>query len=60
MSAEARMAYFRLLTFDEQIAAIQRLAKSGVGADVIASATGMAVEQIRRILGAPECDGCGE
>lgn len=52
MSAEnvGRMHYFALLTEAEQRAAIRRLARSGMSDYGIASATGLAVEQIRTMI----------
>jgi hypothetical protein len=49
---ERRMHYFELLTLDERIATIQRLASSGMTVHTIAAATGITVEQIRLIVGA--------
>jgi len=46
-----RMRHFEMLTPDEQRAAICRLAKAGFSDHGVASATGLAVEQIRQILG---------
>jgi uncharacterized protein YoaH (UPF0181 family) len=48
------MNYFLLLTHAEQIEAIRRLARSGMSDYGIASATQLAVEQVRRILGPTE------
>ena len=44
--------YFAMLTMDEQHSAIRRLARSGIGDHGIADLTGLAVEQIRRVLSA--------
>ena len=54
--------YFHLLTHDEQKAAIVRLAESGMRDTGIASATGLAVEQVREIIGerGGNCQGCDE
>jgi hypothetical protein len=58
---DREMHYWLLLTPEEQRAAIQRLANSGVSDYGISAATGIAVEQIRTIIGqCRECDGCGE
>jgi hypothetical protein len=46
-----KMAYFLMLTRDEQAAAIRRLSSSGMSDYGIASATGLAVEHVRAILG---------
>jgi hypothetical protein len=48
---DAKMLYFELLTENERREAIARLARSGMSDYGISSATGLAVEQIRRILG---------
>jgi hypothetical protein len=45
------MAYFLFLSHDEQRAAIQRLAQSGMSDHTIAAATMLSVEMIRAILG---------
>jgi hypothetical protein len=50
--ARARQ-HFRVLSQDEQRAAIMRLAATGHGQNTIAQATGLSVEQIRAILGPP-------
>jgi hypothetical protein len=50
MSADRHMHYFLLLSHDEQRAAIQRMAASGLSDYTIASATRLAVEMVRRIL----------
>jgi hypothetical protein len=41
---------FALLTHSEQLAAVQEMAWQGVGDHGIAERTGLAVEQIRRLL----------
>lgn len=46
-----RMFYFELLSPEEKAKAIQRMAASGMSDHGIASACGLAVEQIRRLLG---------
>jgi hypothetical protein len=48
--------YFHALPRVEQEAAIRRLAASGQGAYSIAAATGLSVEQIRRVLEEEACD----
>lgn len=49
--AEAdRMRHFRTLDRAQQAAAIRRLATAGQSEHTIAAATGLAVEQIRRLL----------
>lgn len=45
---------FALLPLDQQIGAIQRLAATGAGDHAIASATGLSVEMVRRLLGTRE------
>ena len=50
-AALARM-HFHTLERTEQEAAIRRLATSGQGEHTIAHATGLSVEQIRRVLAA--------
>ena len=49
VAALARM-HFYALTPDEQVQAIRRMAKAGQGVYVISRATGLSVEQVRRIL----------
>jgi hypothetical protein len=51
MSADRRMHYFSMLNRDEQAKAIARLASSGMNDYGIASATGISVEMVRKILG---------
>lgn len=46
-----RMAHFRLLSRNQQAAAIHRLAATGMTDHGIASATRLSVEMVRRILG---------
>ena len=59
MTAEPRMNYWLMLTPEEQHATIRRLANSGVSDYGISAATGMAVEQVRTILGKHvACEGC--
>jgi hypothetical protein len=55
-----RMRYFAMLTFDEQLDAIQRLAASGMSVYGIASAAGVSVEQVRTIVAAArsQCEDC--
>jgi len=45
------MAHFHSLNFDEQAGAIRRLAATGMSEHGIACATGLAVEQVRRMIG---------
>jgi DNA-directed RNA polymerase specialized sigma24 family protein len=47
------MHHFQLLSLEEQRAAIQRLANSGMSDATIAAATGLSVEQIRSIIVRP-------
>jgi hypothetical protein len=47
----AKMAYFLMLTRDEQVQAIRRLAASGLSDHTISAATQLSVEQVRAILG---------
>jgi ABC-type phosphate/phosphonate transport system ATPase subunit len=49
-TAAVARKHFYLLSQGEQAAAIRRLAASGLGAYTIARATGLSVEQIRRVL----------
>jgi hypothetical protein len=49
--ADQRMWHFQLMSYDEQCAAIRRLASSGMGHYTIAAATGLSVEMVRKILG---------
>jgi hypothetical protein len=62
MSAQHRereLRHFLLLDPDEQRAAILRMASSGVAHSTIAAAAGIAVEQVRAILGERgQCEGC--
>lgn len=46
-----RMRHYATLSRDEQEAAIRQLARDGHADHTIAHATGLAVEQVRRILG---------
>lgn len=46
-----RLRHFAALDREQQAQAIQRLAATGYGDNTIASATGLSVEMIRRILG---------
>ena len=55
---DRRMHYFEMLTREEQAQAIARLAASGVSDYGIASATGLAVEMVRKILGELGPRGC--
>lgn len=57
---QQRMLYFAMMTEAEQREAIKRLADSGVGDHGIASATGIAVEAVRSIIGqrATQCQSC--
>lgn len=48
---EREMRHFLLLSADEQRAAIVKLAASGMSDYGIASASGLAVEQVRQIIG---------
>lgn len=48
---DRRMHYFAMLSQDEQRSAIARLATGGMSDYGIASATGLAVEMVRKILG---------
>jgi hypothetical protein len=48
---EQRMLYFAMLDQDEQRAAIRRLAASGFSDYGVSAATGLAVEQVRAIIG---------
>lgn len=49
-----RMLNFNLLDHDQQQRAIRDLSKSGQSDHTIATATGLAVEQVRRILAEPQ------
>lgn len=49
LAALARL-HFHVLDQDQQAAAIRRLAATGQGEHTIAHATGLSVEQIRRVL----------
>lgn len=46
-----KMGYFLMLSHDEQRAAIQRMAASGLSAYTISAATMLSVEMIRAIIG---------
>jgi hypothetical protein len=54
--------HFRELTFQERKAAIVTLAADGMSDYGISAATGIAVEQVRAIIGerARHCEGCDE
>ena len=62
------MHYWMLLSHEEQVAAIRRMAASRMSAETISGATGISVEQIAAILREPEipeaptpiCKECGE
>lgn len=47
---QRRMYHFLLLSHDDQLSAVRRLHKAGMGDYVIASAAGISVEQVRRLL----------
>ena len=50
-----------ILPRDKQIEAIRRLAASGMSPYSIASAAGIAIEQVRAIIGKPvRCENCDE
>lgn len=51
-----RMRHFHCLTREQQAEAIRRLMESGYTEHTIARATGLAVEQIRRVLSEPSGD----
>jgi hypothetical protein len=53
-----RYLYWHLLSHDEQIEAVKRMAGNGTSFDTIASATGTSPEQIKQIVEARGCDGC--
>lgn len=58
---DARMHHFVLLTEAEQIAAIKRMAVSGLVATTIAAATKQPVELIVKILATRgQCEACDE
>lgn len=46
-----RTRHFRLLTHDQQVQAIKRMALSGHGDSTIANATGWSIELVRVALG---------
>jgi ABC-type phosphate/phosphonate transport system ATPase subunit len=50
VSRERELSHFLLLERREQEAAIRRLASSGMGDYGIAAASGLSVEQVRRVL----------
>jgi len=50
------MAHFAALTREEQLVAIRRLKAEGKSDDVIASATQLSVEFVRRIVGAAKSE----
>jgi hypothetical protein len=52
MTRERELLHFLLLDSAAQEAAIRRLAASGMNDYVIASVSGLSVEQVRRILAA--------
>ena len=54
MTAEPARMHFHALSSQEQAQAIRRLAASGQGEHTIAHATGLSVEQIRRVLAEQE------
>jgi hypothetical protein len=57
---QSRMNHFVMLSHEDQVEAIKRLARSGMSDHGIAAAAGLAVEQVRSIIGRTgQCDGCG-
>lgn len=52
-----RMAHFHALAREQQAEAIRRLAATGMSEHSMAHATGLAVEQIRRVLAEQAPDG---
>ena len=46
-----RTAHFRSLSFEAQAGAIRRLAATGMTLQGISSAIGIAIEQLRRVIG---------
>lgn len=48
-----RMNYFLLLTAEQQQQSIRRLARSGMADSSIAAATGLHVDDVRRVLAQP-------
>lgn len=50
-TVDRQMHYFAMLTQEEQAMAICRMAASGMGVSVIATATQLSVEMITKILG---------
>ena len=62
---DGRLHYWLLLSHEEQVSAIRRMAGSRVSIDTIAGATGLSIEQIAAILREPPipttpivCEGC--
>jgi hypothetical protein len=51
--ADARRRNFESLTADEKIAALRRLARSGLSDHGIAAASGLSVEMVRQLVGMP-------
>jgi DNA invertase Pin-like site-specific DNA recombinase len=51
---DREMRHFLLLDRNQQAQAIRRLVASGMSGHTVATATGLSVEQVRRVLGAPE------
>ena len=49
--AHARRRYFDVLPYQERVAAIHRMAMAGESAETIARATGVAIAQIRALVG---------
>jgi hypothetical protein len=59
--ADRRMGNFMMLSDSERVEAIQKMAGSGLSPYTISAATGIAVEQIRTIVGVQrpeECEAC--
>jgi hypothetical protein len=52
MMRQRELRHFLLLDHDQQAQAVRRLAASGLRDYTIATATGLTVEQVRRILNA--------
>lgn len=51
-----RMNYFLLLTPEQQLESVRRLSRSGLGDYSIAAASGLSVEQVRRVLARPHAE----
>jgi hypothetical protein len=53
VTAPRELAHFKLLTADEQLATVKRLAAQGLSDATIATITRLGVDDVRRLLAEP-------